>query len=143
MLRIRNLTIQDYDPLVAVWREAGLPYRPRGRDRRDRVGREMVAGTSAFLGAEESGTLVGVVVATHDGRKGWINRLAVVPSARRGGAARALVAAAERHLESQGLLIIACLVEADNDASLSLFSSLGYRRVDDIVYFAKRLDPDA
>ena len=103
----------------------------------------MASASSAFLGIEEHGKLIGSVVATHDGRKGWINRLAIAPSARRRGGARALVAAAEQRLGSQGILIIACLIEQENDPSLSLFASLGYRRLDDIVYHAKRLDPDA
>jgi len=142
-MQIRELTIDDYDRLVGVWREAGLPYRPSGRDRHDRVAQEMADSRSAFLAAEEGGTILGVVVATHDGRKGWINRLAVVPHARRLGVAASLVAAAEERLAAQGLRIIACLIETENSASLSLFAALGYARLDGIVYHAKRLDPDA
>jgi ribosomal protein S18 acetylase RimI-like enzyme len=142
-MQIRELTIDDYDRLIGVWREAGLPCRPSGRDRRDRVAQEMADSRSAFLAAEENGSILGVVVATHDGRKGWINRLAVVPHARRLGVAASLVAAAEERLAAQGLRIIACLIENENDASLALFATLGYARLDDIVYHAKRLDPDA
>jgi ribosomal protein S18 acetylase RimI-like enzyme len=142
-MQVRELTVDDYDQLIEVWKEAGLPYRPSGRDRRDRVAREMASPNSAFLAAEEKGVILGVVVATHDGRKGWINRLAVIPRARRRGIAGSLVAAAEEWLAEQGLLIIGCLIERENDASLSLFGQLGYARWDEIVYHAKRLDPDA
>ncbi len=142
-MRIRDLTADDYDGLIAVWNAAGLPHRPGGRDRRDRVAREMADSRTAFLAAMEGEAIVGVVVATHDGRKGWINRLAVVPSARRRGVAGALVAAAEERLTAQGIRILACLIETENDASLELFSRLGYLRADDIAYLAKRLDPDA
>jgi ribosomal protein S18 acetylase RimI-like enzyme len=83
------------------------------------------------------------VVATDDGRKGWINRLAVSPEARRGGIAKALVGAAEAVLAARGILIISCLIEGENEPSLGLFASLGYARQDDIVYHARRLDPEA
>jgi N-acetylglutamate synthase len=142
-IRIRDLSIDDYDRIAALWEQAGLPFRPRGRDRRDRVEMEMAASRSVYLGAEHDGELVGVVVATDDGRKGWINRLAVKPTARRRGVARALVAAAEARLSARGILIIACLIELENVGSLELFADLGYVRADHIAYVAKRLDPDA
>ncbi len=142
-MEIRRLGISDYDRLTALWERAGLPYRPRGRDRRDRVAKELEGGRCAYLGAERDGELVGAVVATDDGRKGWINRLAVSPEARRSGIAKALVGAAEAVLAARGILIISCLIEGENEPSLGLFASLGYVRQDDIVYHARRLDPDA
>lgn len=51
--------------------------------------------------------------------------------------------AAEERLAAQGIRIIACLIERENEASLCLFGRLGYTRWDDIAYLAKRLDPDA
>ena len=142
-MRIRNLTIDDVERLVAVWEAAGLPYRPRGRDRRDRVEQEMADLRSAFLAAEEDGEVLGVVLATHDGRKGWINRLAVVPAARCRGVGAALVAAAEEWLAARRLLVIACLIETDNAASLALFQNEGYARDAHIAYLAKRVDSQA
>jgi N-acetylglutamate synthase len=142
-MQIRELSPDDYERLLSLWQHAGLPHRPRGRDRRDRVEREMDDARSAFLGVEEGGVLMGAVLVTHDGRKGWINRLAVDPAVRREGIATALVAASEQRLADQGIRIISCLIERDNEASLSLFARLGYARHDEIAYLAKRLDPDA
>ncbi len=105
--------------------------------------RELGGAQSAYFGAEEDGELVGVVLATHDGRKGWINRLAVAAQARRRGVGTALVTAAEEWLAGRGVLILTCLIERDNSASLSLFDALGYARHDEIAYLAKRLDPEA
>ena len=51
-----------------------------------------------FIGAFADGKLVGIVVATHDGRKGWINRLAVHPDYRRRGIAKKLIEEAEEYL---------------------------------------------
>lgn len=141
-MQIRVLALEDYEVIVSLWKAAGLPYRPQGRDRKDRMARNMADPRSCYLGAEEDSTLLGVVLATHDGRKGWINRLAVAPSAQRQGGATALVRAAEEKLTAQGIRILACLIERENGPSLSLFASLGYGHEDGIVYLTKRLDPD-
>ena len=75
---------------MRLWQEGGLPYRPDGRDRRERIARELAGPCSIFLAAEEDGRLVGAVLGTQDGRKGWINRLVVAPSRRRKGVGEAL-----------------------------------------------------
>jgi|GEM_PF-3309845 len=49
MFLIRELTVNDYDALVALWKEAGLPFRPNGRDQRERIAREITGPCSIFL----------------------------------------------------------------------------------------------
>ena len=95
-----------------------------------------------FFGVRDGrGALVGSVIANHEGRKGWINRLAVRPSARRSGIARALVAACEGWLFGEGVPIVAALVEGDNHSSQALFTSCDYERDDTLVYFRKLTRP--
>lgn len=140
---IRYLTRAELPLLVAVWNLAGLTTRPAGRDHPDRLAAELAEYPRNFLGAFEDGKLVGACIATWDGRRAWINRLAVVPARRRTGVARALVAAAEAELRSRGARLIAVLVEPENSASLALFGRLGYRDVPRAVYLSKRDRPDA
>lgn len=139
---IRDLSIADYDDLIRMWGKAGLPSRPRGRDSREAITRQMEGGTSLFLGAEQDGELVGVVLGTHDGRKGWINRLAVHPAHRRRGIGRALVYAVEARLEAMRIEIIGSLIEDWNEDSMAFFARLGYVAHRDIVYFSKRRSPE-
>jgi len=141
-IAFRTFTIDDYDALISLWREAGLPCRVAGRDRKDRIERELQHGVGRMILAENSGRLIGAVLATHDGRKGWINRLAVLPAWRRKGLGRLLVEQAETWLRGEGLGIFTCLIEEGNDASMMFFSELGYVKHKDIFYFSKRLYPD-
>ena len=138
--RIRLLTLGDYDALLELWRRAGLhSLRPRGRDSREAIARQLASGVEAILGLEVDGRLVGAVVATHDSRKGWINRLAVDPGFRRRGYGLRLIQAAEEWLREQGMQIIAALVESDNPASFALFRKAGYVEIDPgIHYLTKR-----
>jgi ribosomal protein S18 acetylase RimI-like enzyme len=135
--------MEDYDPLMSIWDGARLTYKPRGRDRRDKIEREIKGLNAVFLVAEIEGKLVGSVFATHDGRKGWINRLAVSPAFRRRGIAQKLVREAEGRLAERGIEIVACLIEDANAGSKRFFESIGYQRFDDISYFTKRKYPGA
>lgn len=139
---IRELRVEDYDALVALWDQAKLLYKPRGRDRRDNIERELKGQNAIFLVAEQDGTLIGSIFGTHDGRKGWINRLAVDPAHQRQGIAARLVKEVEDRLYKMGIGIIACLVEDWNCVSLQVFEKLGYTRHQDIIYFTKRKFPD-
>jgi ribosomal protein S18 acetylase RimI-like enzyme len=104
--------------------------------------RELEAGTGFLLGAFEGEELVGVALATDDGRKGWINRIAVLPDRRRAGTARALIRASEAAFHERGIGIVACLIEDGNRPSLDLFESAGYEVRRDVVYLRKPLQDE-
>jgi len=140
-LRTRKYRAEDYDRVMELWTEGGLPLKPRGRDSRDSIDRQTGLPNVLFLVAEEGGRVVGTVLATHDGRKGWINRLAVDAGLRKRGIGARLVREAERWLEAQGMDILACLIEDDNAVSMAVFERLGYKKHPEIIYFAKRKYP--
>jgi len=145
MISIRTLGVDDYDAICAVWRASGVEYQPTGRESRASFARQMQAGLQTVLGAvdtDEADRLVGVVVVTHDGRKGWINRLGVAPDHQRQGIGSLLIRASEDLLHELGLTITAALVVHGNDASLNLFKRAGYH-VHDVHYLTKRDHPDA
>lgn len=139
---IREFRLDDYDALIALWNDAQLPHRPKGRDRLDKIEREVDRGNAVYLVAELDGKLVGSVLGTHDGRKGWINRLAVSPEFRQQGIARMLVNEVENRLYELGIETIACLIEDQNKISMQMFEKLGYKRESNIVYFTKRGSSD-
>ena len=141
---LRRLTATDHSALLDVWRRSGLSTtRPEGRDTPAAFAAQLATGHQIVLGWEEDGVLAGVVLATHDSRKGWINRLAVLPETRHEGIGRRLVAAAEAWLREQGIRVIGALVEEDNDTSLAFFQQVGYRLAPDIRYLSKRDANDA
>ncbi len=139
---IETLGPDSYDELVSLWKEAGLPFKSAGRDSREAIATQMGLPFCRFFAVRDPrGLLLGAVVANHEGRKGWINRLAVRPSARRSGIAKALVEACEDWLFGQGVPIVAALVEGDNLGSQGLFAACDYERDDTLVYFRKLIRP--
>lgn len=131
----------DYDRVMQIWAAGRLPLKPGGRDSRAGIESQIRRPNVVFLVAESGGRVIGTVMATHDGRKGWINRLAVDESRRGQGIGRRLVEAAEERLEKEGMEIFTCLIEDWNTVSMAVFEKLGYRKHPEIVYFAKRKHP--
>jgi len=140
---IRSLETEDYDALVSLWQRAGLKFKPQGRDSRDALNHQLRQGGVTLLGTEKGGRLIGVVMVSHDGRKGWINRLAVDPAYRRQGLGARLIAAAEKELHGQGVEVIAAFIEAENEPSLNLFQEEGYLLAREIFYLSKRPGEEA
>jgi ribosomal protein S18 acetylase RimI-like enzyme len=124
--------------VIDLWREAGLPTKPGGRDTIEGLTRQRKESPDLFIAAFEDQRMVGVVVGSDDGRKGWINRLAVVPDRRRAGIAAMLLAECEAALRRRGRQIICALIEEGNLASRRLVETSGYRHEDVIKYYAKR-----
>lgn len=138
---IRPLRLADYEAIIAVFRVCGLNPRTRGRDSRKAMAAQLRARSNVYLGAFDRGRLVGTVFGTHDTRKGWINRLAVLPVYRRRGVAQKLIHAAERGLHDRGIRIYAALIDRENVPSRTLFTRLGYT-TQDILYYRRKLRKD-
>ena len=139
---VRKFREEDYDAVISLWHLGEIPYKPRGRDTRDKILVEITKDTAIFLVAEVNGETVGTVLGTHDGRKGWINRLAVAPEFRHQGIARRLLKEAENAIHNLGIEIIACLIEDYNRVSMDFFQKAGYTEHKDIIYFTKRNHPE-
>ncbi len=139
---VRPIHAEELEEMTRVWIESGLPYRPKGRDAPERLEEQLRRDPDLFIGAFDGGRMIGVAIATDDGRKGWINRLAVLPDHRRKGVGRALVDACEDALRRRGRGVFSILIEGRNEASEQLFVTSGYRDESYIRYYAKRDSED-
>jgi N-acetylglutamate synthase len=137
---IRKLTIENYGALIALWVEAGLEYRPDGRDAPEAIRNQMIRNPEMFWGYFYQGKLAGSLLVSHDGRKGWINRIAIKPEFQRRGIARELLQFAEKQLAEKGIRIFAALIYDDNIPSLNLFEKSGYEICPNIVYLRRKCD---
>lgn len=143
MAKYRRLRQGDVRAMLDLWKECDLFVREKGRDSPRRLRAEMKENPGGFIGAFEGDELVGVILATSDGRKGWINRLAVSPRHRRKGIGLVLIRKAEKELSRRGMILLTALIDEGNKESFTLFEKAGYDTRRDIVYMRKELKKDA
>ncbi|MCU0852761.1 MAG: GNAT family N-acetyltransferase [Thermoplasmata archaeon] len=137
-LEIKPITEHEISDMIKVWKDSGLPYRPTGRDNPARLRKQFRENPEYFLGAYAGGKLAAVSLITDDGRKGWINRLAVLPEHRRKGIAVSLIRASENVLRKKGIHLFCVNIESDNKESMDLFRKAGYAFESEILYYTKR-----
>jgi len=141
-IKMRPLKESELEDLGNLWAASGLSFKSKGRDSRSNLRRQRKEDPSLFVGAFEGKKMLGAVIASDDGRKAWINRLAVGPDARGKGVAKALIRHCEEKLRSRGRHIFCVHIEHDNVESMKLFEKEGYRREDLIFYYTKRDSKD-
>ena len=140
-ITMRNASQQDFDTILRIWKDAELTHKPKGRDTKENLISQLALPQICVFIASIQSKDVGTIMVTHDGRKGWLNRLAVMKEFRNKGIAQQLIAHSENWLSSQGLEIYATLIDDPNDPSMNLFEKAGYTKHNDIVYFTKKLHP--
>lgn len=141
-MAIRAFRIEDYDQVIKLWQESKLEHRPIGRDTRERIAAEIEKETAIFLVAEIDDEIVGTIFCTHDGRKGWLNRLSVLPSMQRKGIASVLIKEGEKRLRELGIGVLCALIWRSNSTSKELFEREGYDFLEDALYYVKKDRPD-
>lgn len=137
-IKIREFKISDYNEIIELWKEAKLPFKPNGRDSKKSIEKELQKGCCNFLVAEYKNQIIASILGTNDGRKGWINRLAVKTEFRKKGLACQLVKELENRFNNLGIGIIACLIEDDNPDSLKVFLKFGYSEFNGMHYLTKK-----
>lgn len=128
-MRIRTVTADDIEAVVALWRdvfpEYNDPARPQ-RDPRTNIVRKLAFGDGLFWLADEGGAVVGTVMAGYDGHRGWLYSLGVLPAHRGRGVGRRLVAHAEAALAARGCPKINLQVLIANESARAFWRVLGY-----------------
>lgn len=101
-MTIREMQIQDYEEIYAMW-QITSKRALSGADSRDAICRYLKRNPGLSQVAVEDGKIVGTVLAGHDGRRGYIHHMAVMPHYRRKGIARAMAQRALSGLQQEGI----------------------------------------
>ncbi len=140
---IKKLSIENYEDIIRIWAIAGLPFKPKGRDSIELMSKEMQFAGCCYFGLYDEGQFVGTAIANYDGRRGWVNRVAVDPDFRKKGYAGLLIDACQQFLESLGAVVMCALIEDINYPSITTFNKAGFVVEEKFLYFAKRQSDDA
>ena len=81
-ITIRPMTIDDYDEVFAMW-QITSKRALSSADERSQIARYLRRNEGLSQVAVADGRIVGTVLAGHDGRRGFIHHMAVLPDYRR------------------------------------------------------------
>lgn len=135
-LRIVPMTADDYDEVVALWRTTpgiGLGV----GDEREGVAASLARNPGLSLVARRGDALVAAVLCGHDGRRGSIDHLAVVPSERGRGLGRQLVQQCLAGLAAAGIGKCNVVVYGGNDAGQAFWRAMGWKARDDLLFMQR------
>lgn len=141
-LRIRSMTADDYDAAMALWRATPGVGLGVGDDR-ETVGSYLARNRGLSLVALRGETLVGAVLCGHDGRRGSIEHLAVVPAERGRGLGSALVDRCLDGLAAAGIGKCNIVVYGDNADGQAFWRATGWKGRADLLLMQRTIEAGA
>ena len=131
---IKELTIDDYDKMYALWLSCKGMGLNDTDDSREGIRRFLDRNPDTCFGAYEDDMLIGVILAGNDGRRGFIYHTAVSPEYRGNGVGTALVNAALEALGRLGITKTALVVFGKNEVGNTFWEKQGFTVRNDLVY---------
>lgn len=136
---IRVMNTEDYDRVYALWMSCKNMGFNNLDDSRQGIEKYLKRNPSTCFVAEQGDAIVGVVLAGHDGRRGFIHHMAVAEHCRRQGIATDLLDQALAALKEEGINKAALLVFNRNEAGNVFWERQGFTVRDDVTYRNKTL----
>jgi ribosomal protein S18 acetylase RimI-like enzyme len=132
---IRNMTIEDYDAVIGLL-TATSGVRLRDADSREATAKYLERNPGLSFVAYVEGAIVGCVMCGHDGRRGYLQHLAVSQPHRQQGIGSALVEACLTRLESLGIFKTHIDVLVENQPAHDFWRRHGWQKRDDIFRYS-------
>lgn len=143
-MEIRPMTIADYPGVYELWiSSAGMGLNNLD-DSEEGIGRFLDRNPTTCFVATEGNKVVGVIIAGHDGRRGYIYHTAVAKQYKRQEIGRKLAESALKALSEEGITKVGLFVFNRNEGAKRFWGKMGFaartpEEGDDIVYYNKAL----
>lgn len=139
-LNIREMTIEDYEDVYALW-DASEGIGLSDADSKEGIKRFLKRNPMLSFVAMDNGEIVGAALCGHDGRRGYIHHLAVIPSHRREGIGRSLVGRCMYALMRIGIGKCHLFVFGENQEAIDFWETLGYSQRVELVMMSQQVHP--
>ena len=131
----RNMQISDYTSVIALWRDCdGVSL--RDADSPEGIEKYLQRNPALSFVALDGIDIVGTIMAGHDGKRGYIQHLAVANAARGQGIAGSLVELCLEALKLQGIEKSHVHVLGDNEPGRKFWSGRGWFHRAEIVMYS-------
>jgi N-acetylglutamate synthase len=137
MVSIREMTIDDYADVIHLMETTeGISVREADSYEATRSYLERNPGLSFIAEADEDNSIIGCVMCGHDGRRGYLQHLIVVPSKRKMGVASILVKKCIDSLAQLRIYKTHIDVLITNELAVKYWKKSGWKIRDDIIRFS-------
>jgi len=134
-MNYRLMDISDYERIITLWQNAeGVKL--RDADSKDGISKYLRRNPGLSFVAEDNGEIVATVMSGHDGKRGYVQHLAVDPRNRRAGIATKLVNLCLLALKTEGILKSHIHVLANNELAKAYWVNRGWVNRTDIEVFS-------
>ena len=138
-ITFREFTIDAYEEVYCLW-EACDGIGLSSADSKPNIRMYLDRNPGLSLIAYDGGEVVGSILCGHDGRRGYIHHLAVLPEYRRQGIGRLLVDKSISALRASGIQKCHLFIFHDNSGGINFWASIGWTYRQDIGVVSKILD---
>ena len=139
MIDIRVMTISDYDGVYHLWLNTPGMGLNATDDSKEGIEKFLKRNPTTNFVAEYNSEIVGVIMAGHDGRRGYIYHTAILPSYRNKGLAKQLVDCAISALDKEGINKVALVAFKKNDIGNGFWEHIGFIEREDLIYRNKNI----
>ena len=133
------MTIADYEEIFEMWQTTTKRALSKA-DEKSQIKRYLERNKGLSQVAVVDGKIVGTVLAGHDGRRGFIHHMAVMPEYRRHHIGQKLAQTAIEKIKAEGIDKTHIFSYQDNKVGQSFWTNFGFEKRDDVFVYS--LDSD-
>ncbi len=138
-MRIRQMTLNDYDAVYSLWMSCRGMGLNNLDDSQNGIAKFLNRNPDTCFVAEYENKIVGAIMVGNDGRRGYIYHTAVHPEYRHCGIASELTANAMFALKKAGINKVALVVFEKNENGNAFWEKIGFTARNDLVYRNKAI----
>ena len=138
-MKIELMKIDDYEQVWNLWINIKGMGLNNLDDSKEGIERFLKRNPTTCFVARDNDKIIGVIMAGHDGRRGFIYHTAVLEEKRKQGIAGKLLASAMKALQTEGIKKVALVVFEKNELGNSFWEKEGFTVRNDLVYRNKAL----
>jgi len=139
MIKIRVMTIEDYEEVYQLWLNTPGMGLNSIDDSKTGIEKYIKRNPTTCFVAEIEEKIIGVIMSGHDGRRGFIYHTAVLPDYRKQGIAKKLVDSAMDVLNKEGINKVALVVFERNELGNEFWEHIGFTERNDLIYRNKNI----
>lgn len=132
---IRAMTIEDYDEVFAMW-QITTKRALSDADNRENIAFYLDRNPNMSQVAVVNGKIVGTVLCGHDGRRGFIHHMAVLPEYRRHQIGMKLARKGLDAICAAGIAKTHIFCYTNNQLGQSFWKAMGWEKRDDVYVFS-------